>query len=211
MKAIIPFVAVIFIKVLGATLRLRHVRASNIVETPRYILAFWHAHLAMMLHCRYRKPIAVMTSRSKDGEYMSRVLNRFGVETARGSSSRGGGEALRELLRKVRAGSNIVFTPDGPKGPPRVAKEGVIYSAQASGLPIIPIAFAAERSKLLRTWDRMIIPKPFTRAFFLYGEPIAIPRGADVEEWRERVERAMNDLVDEADRNFDQLWRSGER
>ncbi|HKR64337.1 MAG TPA: DUF374 domain-containing protein [Thermoanaerobaculia bacterium] len=142
---LIAFIASLFIRALHATLRIRHVRVENLANTPQYILAFWHAHLLLMLHSRYRKPITVMISRSKDGEYIARVFDWYGVDSARGSSTRGGGMALRELIREARAGKNIVFTPDGPKGPSRIAKDGVVYAAQITGLPIVPIAFAAQK------------------------------------------------------------------
>src|SRR5205807_1015109 len=121
------------------------VRVENIDHTDQYVLAFWHAHLLLMLHSRYRRPITVMLSQSKDGEHMARVFDHYGAESARGSSTRGGTRALREMIRAARAGKNIVFTPDGPKGPPRVAKEGVVVAAQATGLPILPVAFAAKK------------------------------------------------------------------
>jgi lysophospholipid acyltransferase (LPLAT)-like uncharacterized protein len=111
----------------------------------QYILAFWHSHLLLMLHSRYRRPIKVMSSRSRDGEIIARVFDYYGVESARGSSTRGGAQALRDVIRSASAGSNIVITPDGPKGPARVAKEGVVYVAQATGLPVVPIAFAAKK------------------------------------------------------------------
>ena len=142
---LVSLIASLFIRALHATLRVRHVNVENIAGTPQYILAFWHAHLLLMLHSRYRRPISVMISRSKDGEYIARVFDWYGVEAARGSSTRGGGAALRELLREAKAGKNIVFTPDGPKGPARMAKDGVVYAAKASGLPIVPVAFAAKK------------------------------------------------------------------
>ena len=135
----------LFIRALHATLRVRHVRAENIEGTGQYVLAFWHAHLLLMLHSRYRRPITVMISQSKDGEYIARVFDHYEVESARGSSTRGGWAALREMIRAARAGKNIVFTPDGPKGPARVAKDGVVVAAQATGLPIVPVAFAAKK------------------------------------------------------------------
>jgi lysophospholipid acyltransferase (LPLAT)-like uncharacterized protein len=141
----------LFIRVLHATLRVRHVDAGNLQSQPQYILAFWHAHLLLMLHSRFRRPIVVLLSRSKDGEYMARVFDRYGVESARGSSTRGGSAALRAMIRAAREGKNIVFTPDGPKGPARVVKDGVIYAAQATGLPIVPVAFAAQKKNF---WGR---------------------------------------------------------
>jgi hypothetical protein len=135
----------LFIRSLHATLRVRHVRAENMEQLDQYVMAFWHAHLLLMLHSRYRRPIMVMLSQSKDGEYMARVFDHYGAESARGSSTRGGTRALREMIRAARAGKNIVFTPDGPKGPARVAKDGVVLAAQATGLPIVPVAFAAKK------------------------------------------------------------------
>jgi lysophospholipid acyltransferase (LPLAT)-like uncharacterized protein len=137
--------ASIFVRTLHATLRVEHVHPENVARTPQYILSFWHAHLLLMLHSRFRRPIAVISSRSKDGEWAAQVFNWYDVEVVRGSSTRGGTAALRALLKATRSGRNIVFTPDGPKGPPRVAKDGVVYAAKTTGLPIIPIAFAAKK------------------------------------------------------------------
>ena len=211
---LIPFrllsvLGAIFIRVLNGSLRARHVHPEHVEQTPQYILAFWHAHLLLMLHSRFRKPIAVMSSLSKDGEIIARVYRWYGVETARGSSSRGGTAAIRELIRFARNGRNIVFTPDGPKGPARLAKSGVVYAARATGLPIVPMAFTAKRQKLLSSWDRMVVPYPFSRAIYLYGEPIHVPRDGNEEEWRAKIEQALNDLANEAERDLDQLWLRG--
>lgn len=147
---LLSLAASLFIRTLHATLRVEHLRAENIERTPQYLLAFWHGHLLLMLHSRFRRPIAVMSSRSRDGEVIARVFDWYGVEVVRGSSSRGAAAALRALIHKARAGRNIVFTPDGPKGPARVAKDGVIFAAKVSGLPIVPIAFAAKKKSSWR-------------------------------------------------------------
>ena len=141
----VSLLAALLIRTWYATLRARHVRVENIEQTPQYVMAFWHSHLLLMLHSRYRRPISALISQSKDGEYIARVFDWYGVESSRGSSTRGGGAALRDLLRKTREGKNIAFTPDGPKGPARIAKDGVIYAAKMSGLPIVPVAFAAKK------------------------------------------------------------------
>lgn len=145
MRSVLPYIGYLFIRGLHAIIRTRHVRPENIESTPHYVLSFWHAHLLLMLHCRFRKPIAVMTSRSKDGDVIARIFNFYGVRCARGSSSRGAREAVRELVRAGREGYNLVFTPDGPVGPPRVAKLGVVMAAKVTGYPIVPIAFAAKK------------------------------------------------------------------
>jgi len=133
------------IRGIHATLRIRHVHVENLTNQKQVIIAFWHAHLLLMLHTKFRRPVVVMISQSKDGEYIARVFDHYGVESARGSSTRGGTAALRDMIRAARAGKNIVFTPDGPKGPARVVKEGIVVAAQATGLPIVPIAFAAKK------------------------------------------------------------------
>ncbi len=199
----------LFMRTLHATLRVRHVRAHHIDGTPRHIIAFWHENILLSLHSRWRKPTTAMISRSKDGEIVARVLSFYGAETARGSSTRGGEIALREVLRDIRAGRNIAVTPDGPKGPRRVVKEGVVYVAQVSGLPVVPFYFTAKAKKRLRSWDGQIVPRPMTRALFVYGAPISVPRDGDVEEWRLKIERQMNELADEAERDFDRLWAEG--
>ncbi len=145
MKRIPAFIGASFIRLLHATLRARHVSAETIERLPQYIIAFWHEHLAMMLHSRYRRPIRVLVSQSRDGELIASAFSYYGVDVARGSSTRGATAALRDMIRTARSGANIVFTPDGPKGPRRIAKEGVVYAAQATALPIIPIAFAAKK------------------------------------------------------------------
>ena len=141
----IAFIASLLIRGLHSTLRLRHVHAERLTNFPQYIIAFWHRHLLLMLHSKYRRPITVIISQSKDGEYIARVFDWYGVESVRGSSTRGGTAAFREIIRDAREGKNIAFTPDGPKGPAQVAKDGVVVAAKATGLPIVPIAFAAKK------------------------------------------------------------------
>ena len=189
----------LFLRLLHATLRVRHIRAEYLDQSPRYIVAFWHECVLMAMFSRWRRPTTAMISRSKDGEIVTGVVHRFGIDTARGSSSKGGDIALREILRDVREGRNIAFTPDGPRGPRRIVKEGLIYAAKITGLPIVPFHFAAKSKKRLRSWDGMIVPRPFSRAVFVYGEPVVIPRDGDVEEWRLKIEKQMNDLADEAE------------
>ncbi|MEA2329315.1 MAG: hypothetical protein QOE68_4274 [Thermoanaerobaculia bacterium] len=145
MTKLLSFLGYLFLRALHATLRVRHVNAENLDGSPRYILAFWHRHILLSLHSKWRVPTTAIISRSKDGEIVSGVLRLYGAETARGSSTRGGDVALREILRAIQAGKNIAFTPDGPKGPSQVVKEGVIYVAKVSGLPIVPFAFAAKK------------------------------------------------------------------
>ena len=142
---LLSFLGYLFLRALHATLRVRHVNLENLTSQPHHILAFWHRHILLSLHAKWQIPTTAIISRSKDGEIVSGVLHLYGAETARGSSTRGGEVALREILRAIKAGNNIAFTPDGPKGPSQVVKDGVIYVAKVSGLPIVPFAFAAKK------------------------------------------------------------------
>jgi lysophospholipid acyltransferase (LPLAT)-like uncharacterized protein len=203
---------------LHATLRVRHLHVERIEELNRsgrnYMLAFWHCYLLLMVFCRHRKPIMVMISRHKDGEFIATTMERFGVLSARGSSSRGGGAALREMMEAAQRGENIAITPDGPRGPARIAQAGVVLGAQRAGVPIIPVALISEKKRHLRSWDKFEIPKPFSRAMFVYGETITVPESAgedEVEHWRKVIEDAMNSLSDGAENDFDRLWRSAHR
>lgn len=196
---LLSYVAYAFLRLLNGTLRVRHVRVHHLDAAPRYIIAFWHECILGAMHSRWRKPTTAMISRSNDGEIVAKVVQLYGIDTARGSSHRGGPAAMRGLLRDVREGKNIAFTPDGPKGPRRVAKDGVVYAAKMTGLPVVPFHFTAKSKKRLRSWDQMIVPRPFSRAVYLYGEPIAVPRDGDVEEWRLKIETAMKDLAEEAE------------
>jgi lysophospholipid acyltransferase (LPLAT)-like uncharacterized protein len=146
----IPGLAVALIRGLHATMRIRHAGTEDVEslegEGRRFILAFWHAHLLMMVYARYPRPIAAMISRHRDGDLIARTVAKFGAGAARGSTSRGGTTALREMIRMARD-HTLAITPDGPRGPRHVAQPGVIQIAQATGLPIIPVAFVAQKKK----------------------------------------------------------------
>jgi lysophospholipid acyltransferase (LPLAT)-like uncharacterized protein len=202
--AVIPRLGYVVIRTLAATLRKKHVHPEHLEHQPQYIIVFWHAHLLLMLHSRFRRPIVVMSSQHRDAEYIVRVYERYGVECVRGSSTRGGTAALRGFIQKAKNGRTLVFTPDGPKGPARIVKEGVIAAARMTGLPLVPVAFAAKRKKLLGSWDRMVIPYPFSKALYLYGEPLVVPRDADAEEWRLKLEQTLNALAEDAERMVNQ-------
>jgi lysophospholipid acyltransferase (LPLAT)-like uncharacterized protein len=145
---VIPGLAAVLIRGLRGTLRIRHTGSEGVErlrsEGRRFILAFWHAHLLMMVYARYPVPVVAMISRHRDGELIARTVEKFGARAARGSTTRGGGAALREMIRDAR-GSTLAITPDGPKGPRQVAQRGVVQVAQVTGNPIIPIAFIAQK------------------------------------------------------------------
>jgi lysophospholipid acyltransferase (LPLAT)-like uncharacterized protein len=175
-----------FIRGLRATLRLRHHGDERVRERERagepFILAFWHRHLLLMPYAYRGRRISVLVSQSRDGELIARTVARLGIDSSRGSSSRGGIVGMRSLLRKAAEGWDIAFTPDGPRGPLREVQPGVILAAAATGLPIQPVAIAASRAKLLRSWDRFVVPLPFSAVHFVYGEPLVVERRGNLEQ-----------------------------
>lgn len=149
---LVPRLASGLIRALYATLSVRHVGSSAIEamnrEGKRYVLAFWHGHLLMMVHSRIARPITVMISQHRDGELIASTMERFGVSAARGSTTRGGLGAMRTMLGLANDGHNLAFTPDGPRGPRRIAQPGVVAAAQMTGYPIIPVAFVAKKKSI---------------------------------------------------------------
>jgi lysophospholipid acyltransferase (LPLAT)-like uncharacterized protein len=181
---VLSFLAAGFIRGLRATLRLRHHGDERIREWERtgthFILAFWHRHLLLMPYAYGGKKISVLVSQSKDGELIARTVARLGIDSSRGSSSRGGIAGMRSILRKAAEGWDIAFTPDGPRGPLREVQPGVILAAASTGLPILPVAIAASRAKLLCSWDRFLVPLPFSTVHLVYGEPLVVERRGDL-------------------------------
>jgi lysophospholipid acyltransferase (LPLAT)-like uncharacterized protein len=163
----------------------------------RVIIAFWHETIALAV-CRYRGlGYHTLTSYSYDGELAARTIRPFGMNAVRGSTSEGGSSGLRQLALALEQIEAVGITPDGPKGPRRVAHPGAAILAARTQTPIIPHAFAVDRAWRLRSWDRFIVPKPFARIVEQYGEPISPPpdeSAESIESTRQEMENALNAL-----------------
>jgi lysophospholipid acyltransferase (LPLAT)-like uncharacterized protein len=206
--ALAPRAGYAYLRLCRATMTIDY-RGREVLDRLRaaspghYILAFWHSRFAMMPYVYPGGRITVLSSMHRDSEILARILLRFGLDLSKGSTTRGGVAGMRDILRKVRAGFDVGFTPDGPKGPRRRVKMGVVTTARLTGLPIVPVAFSARPARRLRSWDGTLVPRPFGRGLFLYGEPIVVPReasGVEEERWRALVEEALDRITDEADR-----------
>jgi len=186
------------VRALGATWRVDRSGLAAfdaaIAEGRRCIFAFWHARLLPLVWTHRGRGAVVLVSRHRDGQLITRIVERLGYATSRGSSTRGGEEGVMDMLRRAREGRLLAITPDGPRGPAGTLKPGLVYLASRSGLPIVPVAAASRSCWRLRSWDRFRIPRPFTRVVVAYGDPIAVPPGLEgeaLEAWRSRVERAL--------------------
>lgn len=191
--AIIPPIAALFIRVLGATLRYRDITApgtpvGNDIPGPT-IFAFWHRTLLICAHRFRNHRIAILISSSFDGELIARTVALLGFEPVRGSSSRGGASGLRAMAQAYAEGHICAFTADGPRGPNMVAKPGPVQLAQLTSAPWIGSYHAVpDRSWELNSWDRFIIPKPFSTVTIAWPAHTAADLTA--------VQRALDEAVD---------------
>ncbi len=189
----------------GRTWRFHQLADSAVRPDPRQqpvIFAFWHEHLLSLARLHAREGTSVLVSRHQDGEIISRLLLDLGYSLARGSSTRGGATGLREMIRIGREGRALAFSPDGPRGPRRRCKPGVVKAAAETGLAIVPVGVSASRVWRLSSWDRFMIPKPGARVYVSYGNPIRISNVDDpsLADGVERVERALNLEVERCER-----------
>lgn len=193
--------------------------APHVIGDP-LIMAAWHERLPLMsalwLMMRHweggegqRARVHIMISRSRDGRFIAAVVRRFGIDVAPGSSSRGGIAAMRDLVGLLASGSHVGITPDGPRGPRRHAAPGVAQLAALSGASIMPCAAQISRRWVLRSWDRMVIPKPFGRGIVVCGPTIRVSRAG----WRDAlpaIEAALNEAADRADRLCEEAQARGQ-
>lgn len=191
---------------LGATWRIEREWLSpdgpHATPATRCIFALWHSRLLSLAWTHRAHRIGMLVSRHRDGEWIARVIQRLGYAVARGSSTRGAEEGLREMLVLAEAGHTLGITPDGPRGPARSVKPGAVYLASRTGLPVVPIASAARSAWRMRSWDGFQVPHPFARVVVVTGAPIHVPAELDDagrEHWRAVIERAIDAVTDAAD------------
>lgn len=173
-------------------------------KAENVIYASWHNRILLLVYTHRHQGINVIVSRSRDGELITRTIQRFGFETVRGSSSSGGSSALLSLLKKLAGGVDVAITPDGPRGPRYHVQMGVIHLAQKSGCPIVPFTVGASRKLVLRSWDGFLIPCPFARAILIYGEPVEVGPHSNLEEKRRELEQRLMEITQRADSYY--IW-----
>ncbi|HAO19736.1 MAG: hypothetical protein BWK80_43900 [Desulfobacteraceae bacterium IS3] len=188
-------------------------QVSEIIHSKRAIGAVWHSRILLFSYLFKGWNLAVLVSQSDDGEITARILQAQGQETVRGSTTRGGLQALASLIRKLKEKYRYaVIIPDGPQGPRYKIQPGIIALAKKTGYPIVPLTYSARKAKIFASWDRFILPFPFTKCRVIYGKPIYVPENADknVEEvCRIRLETELCRITEEADRFFDRKFAIG--
>jgi lysophospholipid acyltransferase (LPLAT)-like uncharacterized protein len=180
---------------------------SRLAQAVPGILVLWHEEILLastfVTRILKTRTLAILASRSDDGELVTRVGRPFGLHIARGSASRGGREGLRALYKALsKSGASPLLMPDGPRGPAHVVKPGAVVLAQMTGVPILPLHFAADRVWTVRSWDRMAVPKPLCRIRLRVGEPLSVPRQLStqqVETWCATVSERLDELRHQPD------------
>jgi lysophospholipid acyltransferase (LPLAT)-like uncharacterized protein len=167
-----------------------------------FIFAFWHGQLLPLLWVHRQEGVRVVISSHRDGEIVAGIAERLGHQTIRGSSSRGAARALLGIVRELEGGTEVAITPDGPRGPARKFASGAIVAAQRVGAPIIGIGVSASRAWRLRSWDRFMIPKPFSRVNVVYTAPTCVnaTSARDAEDEAPRFEALLTDAIAAAER-----------
>ena len=205
-KKLIPSIASLLVRFLGSTGRLKQYpgefHREHGEKSQPFIVVFWHSRLLFVGWYFRIYRMCAMISRHSDGELAADTFGRLGIKAVRGSTSSGGAAAFRQLFQMIERGWNAAITPDGPRGPARRLQEGVISMGQISRRPIIPVSFSARHAVRFKSWDRFMVPLPFSRVSMVYGEPILIPRKMDTvtkEKYRLIVEEALNRVTDLSD------------
>jgi len=199
----VSFLLVTVIRLIYATMRItvvgNEILPGFAARGEGYVGAFWHGRILMIPFLYPGKALHILVSRHRDGEIIANILSCFGFHLVRGSSSKGGSDALREMMRMLRSDNDLGLAADGPRGPAEVLKPGAAQLGRLSGKAVIPISFSASRSLRFNSWDRFMFPFPFSRGVFVVGEPLWHEKGEDVERYRLRIETALQAATTTAD------------
>ncbi len=181
-----------------------------IASNKPFIVAFWHGRILMMAPVTEESkiPVHVVISANKDGELIARLITFFNGRTIRGSSrdprksrTKGGDIVLHTAIERLNAGEIVAITPDGPRGPRMKAQAGAAVMSIRTGVPVVPFAYSTRRAKLMRSWDKFMVPLPFGRGSYAIGQPI-VPQGTDetaIEAHRTAIEEGLNHVTRQAD------------
>ena len=192
------------LEALFSTLRVRRVGQGGLRQfkeagTP-VIFVFWHGRLLPLIHVHRHDGTVVLVSQHRDGEYLARLLHHFGFGTVRGSSTRGGIGGLKGLVRAARMGRDLAITPAGPRGPNRELKLGALTVARLTGLPLVPVGVGVTSAWFARSWDGLLVPKPFSTVHIAYGPASFVPKDANRAEIDGAVQNLEQGLRDVASR-----------
>ena len=199
----------LFILALGKLLFIKekgkHHVDKIIEKKANYIYVLWHGRIIVPIYVHRNEKICPMVSMHADGEMIAQTMHKLGYQTVRGSSTRGGKKAFHELVAKVKNGAVGTMIPDGPRGPIHHLKPGTMFLAQQTNAYLIPATFSANKKIVFKSWDRFILPKPFSKNIMLYGKPVKVDKNLssdELEQLRTDFEKQMIQLEQKADDYF---------
>jgi len=199
----------LFFFILGKTARIKIIGKENYENLRKkgkpFIFIVWHGRMFLPVYLHRNEGVKPLISLSQDGEIASQIVRLLGYHPIRGSSSRRGKEALKEICRELKNYAEIAIIPDGPRGPRRVLKPGCIYIAQKTGAYLVPISYSCSKKIFLNSWDRFLLFPPFSKCVVFYGRPIKVKKDLDkgkLEVVRKKIEKILIDLDNQADNYF---------
>jgi len=203
LAGLVGFVGPILIRLLGCTWRVT-TSGEQVIDAVHAggraaIFAFWHGQFLPLEYVYRGRGIHVLSSWHRDGELSARLMAALGFGVVRGSTSRGSARGLLGMLSKVKEGRDLAITPDGPRGPSERVQRGILFLAEKSGCPIVPIGVAARPSKRLTSWDRFIVPYPFSRIAVVFGEPVSIDGSVPIAESARTLGAELGRLTETAE------------
>jgi len=209
-KYIIPFFGSVYIYIIGLTCRRivinKEIEEFLLKQGINPIYTFWHGRMLYFPYLyRFQNKHHILASPSKDGEIIGNLLKIYGFNIVWGSTFKKGAKALLNLIRVIKNGDSVVLIADGSRGPAFKAQDGAIKIAKLTGIPIVPMTYSVSRKKVLSSWDRFVIPYPFSKIAVKYGEPVYVPPDADdevMELKRQELEKKLNDITEFADKYF---------
>ena len=197
-----PWLAAKVVRLLHMTTRTEVLGEQNArqfwTQDRSVILVSWHDELLMMPMAYRGNGAQILISSSKDGELIARTVKYWGYDAVRGSSSRGGTAAFKEMINLCKRPLDLAITPDGPRGPRHVLKDGALQLARLSGRPIVPMTYVCSKGYRFASWDRFLCPYPFGRAVYSYGEPVSYAEKESIESFRQRLSAAMSSNYNKA-------------
>ena len=206
---IVGWLGKVIIDLIGGTMQLRVEGVERVREqilSRRFILAFWHSRIVLVSYTFTGWGGTALVSKSKDGEIIAQILHRQGHEAIRGSTSKHAARSLAQMIRRLKQkqcpGAMI---PDGPRGPRFKVQPGIIALAQKTGYPIIPVSYSAKKLKVFNSWDRFVLPRPWTEGYLCYGHPLLVPytlNSQSREALRKQLEKELNRITTMADGVF---------
>lgn len=197
------FLAYLYLTLVGITNRIlwrnREMVDNLEREGQNHIYAMWHARQVPLIYAHRNRKICVLVSRSKDGEYMTRILKHFGLSVVRGSTSKGGPQALLELMDWSRSGFHPAMTPDGPRGPGCRVQQGIIYLAQKTSIPIVAVGSGMSKKLVFRSWDEFQVPLPLGKTAVVYGTPVYVSENDSIEAKSLELQKSLDSVTLQAD------------